>query len=312
MRYLFAALLFSYSLFGADYDCVFVGSSPISLFEALYQHGLGKTVLIVDDAPVCGGVWKAIEICGVEHVDVGCHEIGSNKTLKEFLEVYGGCRMVCTEGEGFYFSNGCYELIRNLEKRISKTTINLLLNTHAERANFDEDHQCVVLQMGEKKVSTEKVYMSAYSFLNIEPDAERQVHKAKYFHLYLLIADSTAPRFAYQNGGAPGVSRMMNLTRFVGLENTGRHLIVFQTHESNLNDGEKFLAELKKQDLVDSSAYILKAEPYIYEQWPSGSCNPRRNLQSHFETLQTYDFRSMTNSFSRWKEILKPFEEAVR
>src|SRR5579859_4143602 len=96
MKYLFALLL-SFSLYSADYDCVFIGSSPISLFEALYQHGSGKKVLIVDESHSCGGVWKSIDMCGIEHVDIGCHEIGNNVTLKEFLEVYGGCQMVSTE-----------------------------------------------------------------------------------------------------------------------------------------------------------------------------------------------------------------------
>ena len=313
MRYVFGAILFTLSLFGADYDCVFIGSSPICLFEALYQHGSGKKVLIVDESPVCGGVWKYIEVCGIEHVDVGCHEIGNNKSLREFLEVYGGCEMVSTDsGNSFYFSNGCYELIHNLEQMIEKTLIDVSLNTRADRATFDEHQKCVVIEMGDKKVSTDKVYMSAYSFLNFGTHTDRKIHKSKYYHLYLLIADSSEPRFSYQSGGVPNVSRMMNLTPFVGLKNTGRQLLVFQTNESNINDGEKFLSELIQRNLVDPSAYILKSEPYIYEQWPSGSCNAHGSYQSYFQTLQTYDFRSMTNYFTKWKQVLKPYAETVR
>jgi hypothetical protein len=308
MKKILAALLFSLSLFGVDYDCIIIGSSPICLFEALYQYGSGKKVLIVDESESCGGVWKSIEICGIENVDVGCHEIGNNKHLREFLEVYAGCQMVSTgTNDCFYFSKGCYELIHHLEEMIGKTTIDLLLNTRVTQARIDE--KCVWVQMGDQNISTDKVYLCGYSFLNIGTDAERQVQKSKYFHLYLLIADSTPPRFSYQNGGTPHVSRMMNLTRFVGLENTCRQLIVFQTDESNLQSGEKFLSELKKSNLVDNSAYILKGEPYIYEQWPS---NNLRGLNSiYFETLQTYDFRSMTHYFKKWKEVLKPYAEII-
>jgi len=307
MKYLFA-ICASVLVYGADYDCVFIGSSPISLFEALYQHDSGKKVLIVDESEKCGGVWKTIEMCGVEHVDIGCHEIGNNPVLKEFLEVYGGCHMISTEANNFYFSQGCRELIHNLEKRLEKTSIDLYLNTRAECAQLDETNQCVFLKMGEKSISTHKVYLCAYSFLNIGSDCQ-MVNKSKYYHLYLLIADPTAPRFSYQNGGGPNVSRMMNLTQFVGLENTGRQLIVFQTHTSSFESAESLLSELKKNDLVEESAYILKAEPYVYEQWPSGS--GRGQNQTYFETLQTRDFRSMTHYFSKWKEVLKPYREVI-
>jgi hypothetical protein len=309
MRYVFAALLFVASLFGADYDCVFIGSSPISLFEALYQHGSGKKVLIVDESPVPGGSWKSIEICGIAHVDVGCHEIGNNKVLREFLENYGGCRMIGTDmNNHFYFENGSYELIRNLEERIGRTNIDVCLNTRADRAVLDESNQCVVIQMGDQRVSTKKVYLSGYSFLNLGTDPDRKIQKSNFFHLYLLIADPTPPRFSYEGNGVPNTSRMMNLTQFVGLENTGQQLIVFQTHEKNLKDEEKFLSELKNRNLVDSSAYILKSEPYVYEQWPLSSCNPE-NYKPYFETLHTQDFRSMVQFFSKWKQGLKPYAE---
>ena len=304
MKTLFALLL-SVSLFAADYDCIFIGSSPISLFEALYQNAAGKRVLIIDEAERCGGVWKSIDVCGVEHVDIGCHEIGSNKNLREFLEVYAGCQMVDTGGNnGFYFSQGCYELVHNLEKRLEKTNIDLWLNTRAERASIDETNKCARLQLGNRMVSADKVYLCGYSFLNIGNE-ELQIHKTKYFHLYLLVADPTPPRFGYQNGGAHNVSRMMNLTRFVGLENTGRQLIVFQTYEGNLGNGEEFLRELKKQKLLDESAYILKSEPYVYEQWPSH--HTRGN--PYFEHVQTYDIRNIVNNFTKWKELLKSYAE---
>jgi hypothetical protein len=309
-----AALLHSLFLFCADYDCIFIGSSPVSLFEALYQYGLGKKVLVIDEGMECGGVWKSITICGVDHVDVGCHEIGSNKSLREFLEVYGGCNMICPDsGSAFYFSKGCYELVRNLEEMISKTTIELLLNTRAERAVLDEQEKCIMVEADGRQISGEKIYMSGYSFMNIGRDPPRAIQRSKFYHLYLLVADPSPPRFAYQGGGISGSSRMMNLTRFVGLENTDRQLLVFQVHgEASLMEGERFLEDLKKRNLIDPAAYILTSETYIYEQWPSNSCRTSGEYQPYFETLQTFDFRSMTNQFTRWREVLKPFNEVIR
>ncbi len=297
----------AFSLYGVDYDCVFIGSSPISLFEALYQYSCGKKVLIIDESPTCGGVWKSIDICGIEHVDVGCHEIGNNNGLKEFLEEYAGCQMIypLDKNRNFYFSKGCYELIRNLEKMIANTSIDLLVNTRAERAILDEEEKCVVIETRDQKISTQKIYQCGYSFINIGEDTPRLIHKSKYYHLYLLIADSTEPRFAYQNSSISGTSRMMNLTHFLDLQQRGQQLIVFQAHnESGLNEGERLLNELKKKGLVDGAAYILRSEPYIYEQWPLHLDAMQEAYRPYFEFLKTQDFRNMTNYFKQWKQGL--------
>jgi hypothetical protein len=309
-KFLFSIVLVlhAFPLFGLDYDCIFIGSSPISLFEAMYQHSSGNKVLILDDSPVLGGAWKSIEICGVQHVDAGCHDIGKNNTLKEFLEIYGGCQMIqpC-ENSGFYFSRGCYELISNLQEMIGKMAIDVLLNTRAEEAILDEAEQCVIIRTKDKIISARKVYISAYSFLPIG-NVIKEVHKAKYYHLYLLINDATTPRFAYQNRSVAKTTRMMNLTWYVDLDNTGQQLIVFQTHgEPNSNDGQQFLDELKERNLVSMAAYILRAEAYTYEQWPSGLCQPRGNDQPYFETLKTHHFQNMIPFLSRWKQALMPF-----
>jgi hypothetical protein len=101
---------------------------------------------------------------------------------------------------------------------------------------------------------------------------------------------------------------MMNLTWYVDLDNTGQQLIVFQTHgEPNSNDGQQFLDELKERNLVSMAAYILRAEAYTYEQWPSGLCQPRGNDQPYFETLKTHHFQNMIPFLSRWKQALMPF-----
>ncbi len=60
-----------------DFDYIVVGSSPFSLFEAIYKRCLGNRVLVVEQGAECGGAWKSITICGVPHVDLGCHEFGA-------------------------------------------------------------------------------------------------------------------------------------------------------------------------------------------------------------------------------------------
>src|SRR5579872_1782734 len=133
-------LLVHVSLFAVDFDVVVVGTSPFSLFEALYQSHSGKKVLILEQEAECGGAWKSIHICGIPNVDLGCHMIGNNMALKAFLEEYAGCTFVSHDNPqepfssgkselGYYFSKGCYELIDHLLRQIRATDIVLLTNT---------------------------------------------------------------------------------------------------------------------------------------------------------------------------------------
>ncbi len=83
----------------------------------------------------------------------------------------------------------------------------------------------------------------------------------------MLIEDADAPRFAFRTGIGKGISRLMNLTHFVGLDETGAQLLVFQTYADGFSQSEEvYLDILKKNDLVSSEARIIKAENYIYEQ----------------------------------------------
>lgn len=324
MRYIFLILL-QLSLFAADFDCVVVGSSPFSLFEALYQCHSGKRVLILEEASRCGGAWKGIDVCGIMNADLGCHQIGHDVQLKAFLEEYAGCKIVSMDNplisfesskgpNGWYFSKGCYELIDHLLQLIAATNIVLLTEHRVENVIVDNVSKIATIQTQNKNFTTEKLIVTPMSCLTLNPSNYPQHYgKSKYFHLYLLIQDPTPPRFSYQAGVASGVSRMMNLTHFVSLAGTGRQLIVVQTHgEQNLANGQAFLDALKSNKLVDQGAYILKSEPYIYE---AGSFHQglitQMGAQGIIEVLQTGHFQSLNTYIPKWKQVLKPYSEAL-
>lgn len=301
-------LLCIVSLFGADYDCIVIGTSPLLLFESLYHHALGKKVLILEEGCCCGGAWQSVNICGVLHADLGCHEIGSNKELKEFLETYGGCSFIELEsGHNFYFSKGCYELVHNLEQRIANSSIELLKHHRVDRVVIDEANKKAIVESGQEKFTASKVYAPSYSYFPIGDEILKELKKTKYYHLYLLIQDATPPKFSYRAGIAHA-ARMVNLTPFVDLKDTGQQLIIFQTW-SQEKSGQMFLDELKMQNLVDPSAYILKEEWCIYEQYPSTSYTIK---SPYFEQLQTFDFRGISQHITRWKEALAIYDDAVR
>ena len=310
MRQMFLFLFSICSLLATEhpYDCVFVGTSPLSLFEALYQHSLGKSVLILEEAPRCGGAWQSVDVCGVLHADVGCHEIGNSIPLKEFLEEYGGCSILSHESEnGFYFTKGCYELVHNLERRIQNSSIQLLKNHKVDHVSVDSESKIALIDSQGEQFTCAKVYVPSYAYFPIGNEMAKKTDKTKYPHLYLLLHDPTPARFAYRTG-IPNTSRMMNLTHYVDLMGMGQQLIIFQTWNTDI-EPNTFLSELKKQNLVDPSAYILKAEWFTYEQYPANAIQARNN--PCIVQLETSNFRDIVSNIDRWKVVLAPFAKAV-
>ncbi len=324
MRFLFLFFV-QISLFAIDFDCVVIGSSPFSLFEALYQSHSGNRVLILEEADECGGAWKGVNVCGIMHADLGCHQIGHDTKLKTFLETYAGCKIVSMDHpdlpfesskspNGWYFSRGCYELIENLLRLIQATDIVLLTNTRAENVYIDAAQKIATVQTKDKSYMTHKVIVTPMTNLNLQPSNYPQHYgKSKSYHLYLLIQDPTPPRFSYHGGVVSGVSRMMNLSPFVGLVHTGRQLIVVQTYnEQYLSHGQMFLDGLKKSNLIDPGAYILETQTYIYE---SGAFHQglimTMGAQEIIEVIQTGHFQSLSTYIPKWEMVLKPFHEII-
>lgn len=320
MRYgLFLFIVSLCRLFSADYDCVFIGSSPIPLIEALYQHYTGKKVLVIEEHEECGGAWKSVNACGVMHVDLGCHQIGADRRLKEFLETYIGCHLVSLDrptsmeniytGSGYYFSKGCYELIHNILRIMSRTTIDLWLGSRLDAISIDQQKGEAIIRSGSRIVTAKKIFYTPLSTFELE----NAIHPAssrllKYPHLYLLIHDPTEPRFSYIGFNMHGASRAMNLTHFVGLSQSGQHLIVFQVHsEDHLQNGEKLLEELKKRKLIDPSAYILRSDLHIYQLRAGNPPTIPLAHQPYFEKLNTSNITNMTNSVERWKKALPQY-----
>ena len=307
-------------LFAADYDVIVIGSSPTSLFEALHQHALGKKVLVLEASPLIGGAWQTIDTCGVPHADLGCHLIGLSQELADFFSAYAGCKIVPLDTpkipdapfgkNGFYFSKGCFELIDHLQRRIARSTIDFRFNQLVHSGVIDEENGQAIVKTADKQFSAEKIFLTPYTYFP-EELGEAAKNKLKFHHLYLLVYDPNPVKFTY-SFGIPHTTRMMNVTDFVDLDNTGMQLIILQTHdEDSLNKSSVFLSKLKEKNLIDESAYIVKSESYTYHQWPSHNHVLSRSYPKYFEILDTHNLINMTKYISRWKESLTTYKEAV-
>lgn len=307
-----------------DFDTVIVGTSPFCMFEAIYKRCLGERVLVIEQGAECGGAWKSITICGVPHVDLGCHEFGKDPSILQFLEEYAGCHMVTPEpslckatphGE-FYPSEGCYELARNLEYLMRSLGVVLLLNTKLESVFVDTSCSIAEIRFNDRHYTTKKVVLTPCSEVKIDnPQVQNSpFHPHNYYHIGLLIADPTPPRFAYKNLSGHGASRSTNYTLYsVELKDTGKQLITIQVHgEKNMKNAEQFMAELKKQGLIDSKAELLKVENYTYKQ-----CHFNQGLlhqlgpeaQSIFEVLNTGHITNLSTYIEKWKTGMKPWNQ---
>jgi hypothetical protein len=301
--------LFIASLFSADYDCAIVGTSPVPLFEALYRHYSGERVLVLEAAQECGGAWKSIDICGIDHADMGCHDLASTPDLNNFLEEYAGCRMIPSQ-TNFYFSKGCFELIGNLLKRIKDAGISLFTGCRVQSVQLDQEKKVACLKTVKGTFTARKIVVTQGSSFEID-GIGRAGAPHKFYHLYLLLQDPTPNRFSSHPRSVAEVSRMMNLTPFLNLAETGRQLIVLQTpSEGALGKADSFVSELKRANLIDPGAYLLKAEPYVYEQGPPFPMSQlRENQKMFFEMLNTSHFNVIANYMPKWSKILPPYRE---
>lgn len=307
-----------------DFDCLVVGTSPTSMFEALYQSALGKKVVVVEQASECGGAWKSIQICGIPHADMGCHEFGNAAPVKQFLEEYAGCKIIPNapifqkpEGNwGFYPSEGCYELINHLEFLMQHLGTVLLLNSKLESIFFDTNNRVVEATINGRRYLTSKIIVTNGADLNIENPhlqmMKERPHKIKYPHIYLLIGDPGESRFTYTSMNIEGASRAMNLTQFVGLEGSGMQLIAIQVQgEQYLNSGERIFNHFKRQNLLDQGAEILQIDHYIFEQTVCNFSKLQPLTGSLLEFLPTGHISLIGNYISKWKKAMKPWNEIV-
>lgn len=67
-------------------DTVLVGSSPVSLFEAITEASQGHSVMVVDRAPTVGGGWAVTEFAGYRDVEMGPHFIKKRDGLYEIFD----------------------------------------------------------------------------------------------------------------------------------------------------------------------------------------------------------------------------------
>ncbi len=305
-----------------DYDVAVIGTSPTSMLEAIYHLSKGERVLILEADEKCGGAWKSIDICGIPNADLGCHLIGSDCRLRDFFERYFGIQFVCLKHptqpasemhdrctNGYYFSQGCHELISRLEEAIRSRPNAALLHHRLESIFIDSARESIELSFGGSRSSTAKLVLAPASQFRVEnPSYTNQEPRGHtYPHLYILVEDPATANFTYLNGITKGMSRAMNLTPFLKFPKDDLQLIVIQTHSKNdIEDAQRFFRALIDQGYLSSSAKIVATDHYFYAQSYMNVSSVSHLGGKLIEILDTSSFSGMVRYLEKWKSAMVP------
>ncbi len=182
-----------------------------------------------------------------------------------------------------------------------------------ESVFLDTEKKECLLKTQKGLFTASKVIVTPSSSFAIDGSYHASRGSHKFYHLYLLLQDPTPARFSYRSGATSGISRMMNLTSFVGIGHTGQQLIVVQTYsDQQFAEANRIVQDLKRANLIDMGAYLLKAESYVYEQGPYFHTGDLKQSQKpYFEVLNTSHFNVINSYTSRWKKALPRYIEGL-
>lgn len=85
------------------YDCVYIGTGPITAIDAIYRQMQSKgDVLLIDEKAQIGGAWVAIEVGDFGHLEVGCHIWSYNKKAYHFLRTFLNLELIALSPQPFF------------------------------------------------------------------------------------------------------------------------------------------------------------------------------------------------------------------
>lgn len=307
----FLLFFLPFFLWATDYDCIVIGSSPFGILEAIFQKKSGKEVLLLEKQARLGGAWKTIDICGIQNVDLGCHQIGANPKLKAFFESFVRCRIVSLKTPhlpfdkdpsslGWYFSGGCHELIENLKGLLQEHKILVKTEESVQKISFDRKKAIAFVETDKRTYSAHKLFVSPHIQLS-----HNRGKPLRFPHVYLLVYDPSPIRFTYAHSLEGIAARAMNLTPFMKDLQEGMRLIAIQARkETSLQNPESFFCFLKEKKLLSPKATLLKAEAFVYESLRGDSRTLHQwGTNPLIEVLKTGHLQNLSMKFLKWKKI---------
>jgi len=103
----------TYRTLARAYDTIFIGTSMISVLEAVYQSLCGKSVLMVDQQNEMGGAWVSLDLFGLHDVENAVHYLLPDPYASDFMRDVLTWEVIPSEGKYRVFPlpfGGCWKV----------------------------------------------------------------------------------------------------------------------------------------------------------------------------------------------------------
>lgn len=258
-----------------EYDIAAVGSSPISVVNAMLERFQDKTVIVLEARDVVGGAWAGDTVCGLNGVDIGSHDISIKEESAKFLEKFFGVKCIEIGSDQYLPEGGCAKMSQRLVEIAKNAGITFKTNCRVEKATLLD--QGVVLDCvasGQSlKVTAGKVIKPTYTAFDVYrgPDKISQpIKTARKQHLYFIVNDNTASKkYFFGWMCLDSICRIANLTAFVRLESPDQRMFVVELRKEIPTDQvlkkcEQMLKHLQTKNHLSSTAQIVKCDSRLF------------------------------------------------
>lgn len=285
------------------YDDVVLGSSPVSMVEALYHARRGRRVLLVEQKSVLGGAWSMIDTLGLRRIENGCHLLTpADEEVYAFLETALGMELHPLAPQPFavregrvtlrnehmvyrYPRRGTVEMVGALQHRLQEAGCHILTRSALTEATYDPAASAplrLTLSTGHRLraghlVLTGFTQLRAVRALREAIDLSGSAETVH--HIFFLVASREERRFTCVHLPQEPVIRLAN-----DLTETARHF--------NRLDGQKVFTVKIDRRVPGSDitpAFVEKVWARLLEL---SLVSPRERIEAYAVSAYPYVFRT--------------------
>lgn len=303
-----------------NWDIAYVGTSPVTVLNAIYQSLNGKKVVVLEKGDKVGGAWAKDTACGIDGVDIGCHNICLKELDAQFLTKAFGIEFIEVRAHEYLPRGGCARMSERLVDIAQKCGVVLKLRCELDKAILEEAGcllECTSygdpIEMRAKTVV--KPSCTAFKVFRKNERISKQILTSTKRHYYLIIKDESCPTDYFLKNislADIGFKRISNLTQFVPLEDPSHRMFVVE--RDILNPGfeespagmriicQRIEKYLKKEGYLSGSAELVQhdARSFMYQSVVVDLTD--EEAQTKLQRLDTTLISSIKNCRSAYEE----------
>lgn len=162
------------------YDCIYIGSGPVMMLDALNKSLQNKKVLLIDKSNKLGGAWKTIDIFGEKDLENAVHYLMPNNSGYEFLLRFLKIDLIKSEDKYYAFQFLNIRMLLPVDNIFSKILFNLFYKRGANFLNKiistfkNSNHQHKYPRKGSKEIidNIKKLFLDSNVKILINTDID--------------------------------------------------------------------------------------------------------------------------------------------